>query len=409
MRAPVHYAWVIVASSFLVVLGVLGLARFAFGMVLPGLAADLGLDYREQGVLGASYFAGYLAVVAAMPWLSPRLGLKRLCVAGLAVVAMGLAVMVFSTDLRVLSASYFVVGLGSGAAFVAAMSLPSRWFYSSHRARGAGVALAGAGLGILISGFLVPQVTSVGGLAPWRVIWLGFAISNLVVALIAAWLLRDTPADVGLEPYGNAGALDQSPAKRRALRLSELDWPLLLQLGVIYASFGAAGLTYTTFIVTTMIDGYAVSPARAGMMWSTVGALSIFSGPLFGYVSDRLGRRIGMSSVLSLQATAYAVVASDMGMAGLYLSITLFGLTAWSMPSIVAAAAGDYFGVENATASFAILTLLYAVGQVVGPAGAGFIAEHSGGFAMTYGIAAGLTVAAVVLCGLLKPPRARVP
>ncbi|MGB1884467.1 MAG: YbfB/YjiJ family MFS transporter, partial [Gammaproteobacteria bacterium] len=100
VRAPVHYAWVIVASSFLVVLGVLGLARFAFGMVLPGLAADLGLDYREQGVLGASYFAGYLVVVAAMPWLSPRLGLKRLCVAGLAVVAMGLAVMVFSTDLR---------------------------------------------------------------------------------------------------------------------------------------------------------------------------------------------------------------------------------------------------------------------------------------------------------------------
>ena len=98
-----------------------------------------------------------------------------------------------------------------------------------------------------------------------------------------------------------------------------------------------------------------------------------------------------------------------MGMAGLYLSITLFGLTAWSMPSIVAAAAGDYFGVENATASFAILTLLYAVGQIVGPAGAGFIAEHSGGFAMTYGIAAGLTVTAGVLCGLLKPPRARIP
>ena len=145
------------------------------------------------------------------------------------------------------------------------------------------------------------------------------------------------------------------------------------------------------------------------MMWSAVGTLSIFSGPLFGYVSDRLGRRIGMSSVLSLQATAYAVVASDLGMPGLYLSIALFGLTAWSMPSIVAAAAGDYFGVENATATFAILTLLYAVGQVVGPAGAGFIAEHSGGFAMTYGIAAGLTVAAVVLCGLLRPPRARVP
>lgn len=76
----------------LVVLGAVGFARFAFGMILPAMAADLRLDYHQQGILGASYFLGYLAVVALLPWLAPKLGCRRLCVGGLGMVAASLSV-----------------------------------------------------------------------------------------------------------------------------------------------------------------------------------------------------------------------------------------------------------------------------------------------------------------------------
>ncbi|MED5336947.1 MAG: YbfB/YjiJ family MFS transporter, partial [Pseudomonadota bacterium] len=59
----VHYAWLIVAIALLVVFASLGLARFSFGMLLPAIAEDLGLNYRQQGFLSATYFAGYLAIV----------------------------------------------------------------------------------------------------------------------------------------------------------------------------------------------------------------------------------------------------------------------------------------------------------------------------------------------------------
>ena len=108
----------------LVVIGALGLARFAFGMVLPAMADDLGLNYRDQGFLGTSYFLGYLAIVAVMPWLAPKFGSRRLCAGGLAVVAFGLLGMVVAREYNILLGSYFVVGLGSGAAFIGAMSLP---------------------------------------------------------------------------------------------------------------------------------------------------------------------------------------------------------------------------------------------------------------------------------------------
>ncbi len=385
----------------LVVLGAVGLARFAFGMILPAMAGDLGLDYRQQGFLGASYFLGYLAVVALMPWLAPKLGARRLCVGGLALVAASLLAMSLGRDYVFLSTSYFITGLGSGAAFIGAMSLPAFWFHPSHRARGAGVATAGAGVGILLSGLLVPWVSAGVGMAPWQLVWLIFAALALLFCLLAAVILRNRPADLGLAPYGRAGngAAEQLAADTGPTR----NWPILLHLGVIYALFAATGLTYTTFIVTTMVDDLSVGVATAGLLWAGVGGLSIFSGGLFGTISDRLGHRAGMLSALFVQAVAYALIAAGTGMIGLYLSIILFGLSAWSLPSIVAAAAGDYLGPEKAAAGFAILTLMFAFGQVLGPAGAGILAGWTGGFAISYGVAAGLNVLALVFCLFLRP------
>lgn len=386
----------------LVVLGAVGLARFAFGMILPAMAADLGLGYRQQGFLGASYFLGYLAIVALLPWLAPKLGSRRLCAGGLALVAASLLTLSQGRDTMFLSASYFVTGLGSGAAFIGAMSLSAFWFQPSHRARGAGVATAGAGVGILVSGFLVPQVTAGLTLMPWQLTWLIFAALALLFCLLAALLLRNRPAELGLAPYGrpNGTGAHRAAAGGRPTRA----WPILLHLGVIYALFAATVLTYTTFIVTTMVDEFAIAPATAGYLWALVGGLSIFSGPLFGAVSDRMGHRAGIFSALFAQAVAYGLVAAGTGLAGLYLSIVLFGLSAWSLPSIVAAASGDYLGPEKAATGFAILTLMFAVGQVLGPAGAGILADWSGSFAASYGAAAGLNVLAVVLALFLRPP-----
>jgi predicted MFS family arabinose efflux permease len=310
--------------------------------------------------------------------------------------------MSLSREYLFLSVSYFVTGLGSGAAFIGSMSLPSLWFHPSHRARGAGVVTAGAGIGILYSGLAVPRTGAGFGLMPWQMVWLSFAVLAVLFCLLAAWLLRERPADIGLSPYGRKddGATPVGPAAARITR----HWPVLLHLGVIYSLFAATGLTYTTFIVTTMVDELAVAAAAAGILWALVGGLSIFSGTLFGSVSDRMGHRAGMISALFVQAVAYGLIAAGTGMPGLYASIILFGLSAWSMPSIVAAASGDYLGPERAAAGFAILTLMFAVGQALGPAGAGILAGWTGGFAAGYGIAAGLNLLAVFLCFFLRPP-----
>lgn len=383
----------------LVVLCAVGLARFAFGMVLPAMARDLALDYTAQGLLGASYFVGYLAIVASMPWFAPRLGPRRLCLTGLGLVGLGLLAMSLWFPYPLLLASYGLVGVGSGAAFVGAMTLPSLWFHPSHRARAAGVVTAGAGVGVLGSGLLVPELLNVGVASPWKLSWLLFAAIALCCAMVGYLTLRDRPQEIGLEPFGHVDGLGNASnqSAKRDLKVG----PFLLHLGIIYAFFAATLLTYTTFIVTAMVDELSISTADAGLLWAGVGGFSIFSGPLFGAVSDRFGHKTGMASALSSQGIAFALMAFDTGALGLFVSIVFFGISAWSMPSIVAAAAGDYLGPEKAASGFAILTLMFAAGQVLGPAGAGVLADLSGGFGLAFGVAAGLNLVGVILCPML--------
>ena len=66
----------------------------------------------------------------------------------------------------------------------------------------------------------------------------------------------------------------------------------MIHLGSIYSLFGATYVVYATFIVTTMVNARGLGEGAAGTFWALVGVLSIFSGPLFGWMSNRLGRKL---------------------------------------------------------------------------------------------------------------------
>jgi MFS family permease len=398
-----HYAWVIAGVGILVVFCCLGLARFAFGMMLPGMALDLGLDYSQQGLLGTGYFVGYLVTVATLPYLAPRLGARRLITLGLLTISCALVGISLNRDFWLLTTLYSIAGIGSGAAYVPMMSLASHWFHPSHRGRAAGIFLAGAGLGIIVSGFVVPVLEPLYGLAHWQVGWLFFAGLSLVLAIISGLLIRNSPKDKGLQPYGIQATPTSktSPIPGSARQRSR---GIILHLGAIYALYGATYMVYATFIVTSMEQTYALDRAGAGQLWAWIGFFSMFSGALFGFISDHLGRRMGIMIAFAVLGLSYSMVAFELGLAGLYVSIVLFGFAAWSVPTIISAAAGDYLGVEAAASGLAIMTLLFAVGQSAGPVGAGYLAELGGGFATSYGTAAGLCVLAIILCLWLRRP-----
>lgn len=214
-------------------------------------------------------------------------------------------------------------------------------------------------------------------------------------------LVRDHPHDLGVAPYGSIKPTRTTQVSTLTARAS---LRLLAHMGLIFGIYGATYMLYVTFIVTSMIDSYGMSQREAGGLWTWFGLLSIFAGVSFGWISDRIGRRMGMALAFVVLATAYLLIGFGSGMVGLYLSIILFGMTAWSVPVIMAASLGGFFGPAAAANTLAVLMLFFSVGQGVGPVIAGFLAERSGSFTVSYFGAGVAALLALGLIFLLQPP-----
>ncbi|UCE52941.1 MAG: MFS transporter, partial [Desulfobacterales bacterium] len=87
-----------------------------------------------------------------------------------------------------------------------------------------------------------------------------------------------------------------------------------------------------------------------------------------------------------------------------YLSAIVFGLTAWSIPTIMAAAAGDFVGPRLAPAGLGFITLFFGIGQALGPALGGYLADVSKTFTLPFLVAGGISLIGMVLSIYLKKP-----
>ena len=396
-----HYAWVIAGLGFLIIFACIGLARYAYTMLLPSMQAGLALPYDRMGFIGTGNFSGYLLSVMLAPRLIRRFRPRSVIAGGLVLITLALVAVGLCHGFWTALTLYFLVGMGTGFANIPTMALISHWFRSDQRGRAVGLMIGGNGAAIMLAGVLVPHLNRTFGADGWRAAWLILGAIALLVTILATWLIRNKPADLGLEPLGRALPPDPSllvPHERKG------DGALLVRLGLLYLAFGATFMVYGTFIVTTMVREYGFSEARAGMYWSWAGFFSLFSGVAFGTLSDRIGRKHGLALVFAVQTAAYLLAGLKPGSVGLMLSIALYGSAVFAIPAIMAAAVGDYLGLSRAAGAFATITVFFAAGQTAGPAAAGIIARASGSFGSAYLAAATVTAAAMIFALFLPPP-----
>lgn len=398
---PFHYAWWIVFSGILTLFSCLGLARFAFGMLLPGMGEGLGLGYDQMGYLGTGNFVGYLLSVAMTPILLKVFRPRITIVVGLIIIAATLAGVSQSVSFIQLLLFYSLTGIGSGLANISTMVLIAHWFRREKRGRAAGLMVLGNGVGIIFAGLLIPFFHRIYGTDGWRVSWLLLALISLVVAVFTALIVRNEPQSLGLTPLG-----DELPFSEKEISTAPVPHAgrVLVSLGLLYSAFGATYMVYGTFMVTSMVEEYGFSEATAGQFWSWVGFFGLFSGVLFGALSDRIGRKQGLMAVFFVQTMAYLLVGSGWGGWTLWMSVVLYGIAAFAIPAIMTAAVSDYLGIARAAAGFSLITFFFAGGQTVGPAVAGLIAEKSGSFSPAFLASALVTTVACVFALTLPQP-----
>lgn len=404
-RLPFHYAWIIAFAGMLALFSCLGLARFSFGMLLPSMSESLQLSYRESGYLGSGYLVGYLIMVGLVPRVNSSLGSRLTMTSGLLLVAVSMIGVGFAQHFIVVLLLYLLTGIGSGMTNIPAVTLVSHWFAPGLRGRAAGLVTSGSSLGIVLSGFLIPALNEQTAPDAWRYGWIVLGVISFVVAILVWLLIRNHPEELNLSVAGEQPRTTEIETAAQATAVpGASSGRLLVHFGVLYLIFGATYMIYATFIVTTLVDERGFSESSAGVFWAWVGFLSFFSGLLFGYLSDKTSRKFGIMCALALQTLAYYLVSLNSGILSLYTSMILFGLSVWAIPTIMAASMGDYFGVNKAAWALSVITFFFALGQVLGPASAGILADTYGGFAGAYWVSALLTGLGVTIAAFLRNP-----
>jgi MFS family permease len=403
--ARVHYAWVIAATGLLCIVACLGFGRFTLGMVLPSMASSLGLSYSRLGYIGTANFLGYLAAVLFCGRVARRTGPRALIFSALLLVGGSMLLMSLAGGFTSLLVLYALTGIGSGATNVPVMGLIARWFDSSMRGRAAGIVSGGSGLAIILSGRLVPYINRTRGAEGWRTTWLVLALAVTTIAFLALLLFRNTPAEKQTVPLGSQGRpAPAGPAAAHPPPAIHRNRSVIL-LGLLYACFGYTYAIYVTFVVTLLVRERGFSEGTAGVFWSAVGLLSLFSGPIFGSLSDRFGRRAGLVAAFTMLMLAYLLVGATLPAIALYASVACFGLVAWAVPSIMLAAVSDHVGSGHALAAFGFITFFFGIGQVCGPAVAGILAERTGSFSSSFLMAAAVAVLAIAASRFLRSAR----
>ena len=406
-----HYGWIVIFMGFVTTVAAHGFGRMAYTTILPAMRDGLGFNYTQLGLLGTGNFVGYLTMAIIGGFLAAKFGTR--IVISLALVLMGGTMMLTGIAQSFSMALFmrFLTGLGNGASYVPAMALGSAWFAMKKRGFATGIVSAGIGTGTLISGLVVPPILTAYGSDGWRFSWYILGGAVIVISGIVFMFVRSRPDEKGLLPVG---ADREEEAASSEKKTSTLQWSQIYRmksiwyLGLVYFFYGLSYIIYMIFFAAYLVKEIGMTQAWAGNLWAAVGGLSIFCGVIWGGISDRLGRGRGAALAYLVLGLSYIVYALIKMKFGFYLSAVMFGLTAWSIPTIMAAAAGDFVGPRLAPAGLGFITLFFGIGQAIGPALGGYLADTSQTFTIPFLVAAGISLTGTVFSLFLKNPASQI-
>jgi sugar phosphate permease len=409
-----HYGWVVIFMGLLTTIAAHGFGRMSYTIILPAMKDGLSFNYTQLGLLGTGNFIGYLTMAIVGGFLAARFGTRIVITAGLVLMGITMILTGLAQSFEFAFAMRLLTGLGNGAAFVPAMALGSAWFTMKKRGFATGIVSAGIGAGTLISGLTVPPILSVFGANGWRFSWYILGGAVLLISGVVFQFVRSNPQEKGLQQVGSENSDAAQSVSSATEKVSAPKWTVTVKgiikmgsvwyLGAVYFFFGLSYIIYMVFFAAYLVKEIGLSQEWAGGLWALVGGLSIFCGVIWGKISDLLGRSRGAALaylVLGLSYILYALIKVPFGF---YLSAILFGLTAWSIPTIMAAAAGDFVGPRLAPAGLGFITLFFGIGQALGPALGGYLADLSGSFTLPFLIAGVISLMGMVLSLYLRKP-----
>ena len=204
-RGRLHYAWIVVAVTFLTMLLTAGIRSVPGVLIIP-LEEEFGWT-RATVSLAVSinlFLYGLCGPFAAA--VMEKMGMRRMMAGALTILAIAIVMTTQITTSWQLNLLWgVIVGLGTGAmAGWIAATVSNRWFFA-RRGVVVGLLTASNATGQLV---FLPLLASLVAANGWRLaVLLVAGVALLIIPLVAVFI-RNYPQDLGLRPYGASSSDD---------------------------------------------------------------------------------------------------------------------------------------------------------------------------------------------------------
>jgi len=355
-------------------------ARFAYALILPAMRSDLDLTYSQAGSLNTANALGYLVgSVIALRYVA-RLGNRRLFCLGMIATVLAMLGCGITGDFVVQLGLRAVAGVSGALVFISGIVLVSNLSPERPVVASAAVAIyfAGAGAGIVVSAIGIPFMLALRGDAAWREAWIALGGLSAVLTVLS---------------ISGARRIDD-PVTTRA----SVTWPVR-ELGAALASyfmFGVGYIGYMTFIVASMV-GRGASHLDVAATWGTLGAAVMVAPLVWRIPRSRWNASRMLVIVGTVLTVGSAIPLYTVARPAMIVSAFLFGIAMFSVPATITDLVKASLAKAAWGSAIAFFTLLFAVGQILGPLLTGWLADAThgldGGLAGSTGV---LLLASVV-------------
>ena len=339
--------------------------------------------------------------------LGPQKGPKLMVAFGGIMIAAGWIVNSNAATLTMLYVGAALAGIGGGAVYATCVGQAVKWFPDR---RGLAVGLTAAGFGAGAALTVVP-IRAVIASAGYEAAFFWFGLGQGAIVLMLAWLLRaPEPGEMGgvAAPKVMQSSRSYTPAEM-------LTSPIFWVLYIMFVMVSASGLMATAQIALIARDYHVADIAILGGATALSVALivdNIANGaarPIFGWVSDNIGREYTMAIAFGLGAASYWLLGT-MGAEpwAFVVFAALIFLTWGEIFSLFPSTCTDSFGPKFATVNLSLLYTAKGASAFLVPV-ANMIKASTGSWHMVFLVTAIMNVVVVALAlFVLKPIRSRI-